>query len=84
MNARDELKKYPLTLVVSSFVGGFAAGSGLHRVAGAAMVKIGRSESARRVAAVAWPMVKQAMKESVREQVIGVVRKATSSADEAD
>lgn len=83
MSAREELKKYPLTLVASSFVGGFAAGSGLHRLAGAAMVKLGRSESARRVAVVAWPLVKQAMKESVREQVVSAVRKATSAASES-
>lgn len=83
MNAREQLKNYPLTTVSVAFLAGFAASSG---IAGASVTALGvvtRNPMVRRVAVVAWPIVRanlsDQMKDNAKSFVRDAFRRATSS-----
>lgn len=74
MSARDELRKYPLTTIGAAFLAGFATSSGLSSAAVTATVAITKNPAVRRVALVAWPLVRQNLSDHVKESATGFVK----------
>lgn len=74
MSARDELRKYPLTTVGAAFLTGFATSSGLSGAAVTATVALSKNPAFRRVAMVAWPLVRANLSDHVKESATGFVK----------
>lgn len=83
MNAREQLKNYPLTTVSVAFLTGFATSSGLAGASVSALGVVTRNPTVRRVAVVAWPIVRANLSEHVKDSTKSFVRdafrRATSS-----
>lgn len=83
MNAKEQLKNYPLTTVSVAFLTGFAASSGLASASVTALGVVTRNPTVRRVAVVAWPIVRSNLttyaKDSTKSFVRDAFRRATSS-----
>lgn len=69
--AHETLKSFPLTTVTSAFFAGFAAGSGMTGAAVTGMGLLTKNAAVRRVAIVAWPLV--------RRQLSGTMKDGASS-----
>lgn len=83
MNATEQLKNYPLTTVSIAFLTGFAASSGLTGATVTALGVVTKNPTVRRVAAVAWPIVRSNlsdhMKARTKSFVRDTVRRATNA-----
>lgn len=83
MNDNPSLRDYPLTTVAASFLAGFATGSGVSGAAVAATAALSKNPGVRRVAAVAWPLVRSKLGVQVRENVAGIAKDAFARARDA-
>lgn len=66
MNSNDTLKSIPLTTVTTAFLAGFATGSGLSGAAVTGLGLLTKNEAVRRVAIVAWPLVRSQIGSTVK------------------
>lgn len=80
MNAREQLKRYPLTTITTAFAAGFATSSGLSAAAVAAAGALGKNPTVRRVALVAWPLVRANLSNHVKQSAKDFVKDAFQSA----
>lgn len=80
MSAKDELRKYPLTTVAAAFITGFATSSGLSGAAVTAAVAVTKNPAVRRVALVAWPLVRANLSDHAKENAAGFVKDIFKSA----
>lgn len=76
MNAREQLRNYPLTTVSVAFLAGFATSSGLASASVTALGVVTRNPTVRRVAVVAWPIVRANLSEHVKDSTKSFVRDA--------
>lgn len=74
MNATEQLKNYPLTTISVAFLTGFAASSGLTGATVTALGVMTRNPTVRRVAAVAWPIVRANLSDHMKDRTKSFVR----------
>lgn len=74
--AREQLKDYPLTTVSLAFLTGFATSSGLASAGVTALSVATRNPTVRRVAVVAWPIVRANLSNHVKDSTKSFVRDA--------
>lgn len=74
MSATEDLRKFPLTTVTVAFLTGFAASSGLTGATVAAVGAISKNPAVRRVALVAWPIVRSNLTSHARARATGFVK----------
>lgn len=76
MNASEQLKNYPLTTISVAFLTGFAASSGLTGATVSALGVMTKSPTVRRVAVVAWPIVRANLSDHMKDRTKNFVRDA--------
>jgi len=74
MNATEQLKNYPLTTISVAFLTGFAASSGLTGATVSALGVMTKNPTVRRVAAVAWPIVRANLSDHAKDRAKSFVR----------
>lgn len=74
MNATEQLKKYPLTTVSLAFLTGFAASSGLTGATVTALGAMTRNPTVRKVAVIAWPIVRANLSDHMKDRTKSFVR----------
>ncbi len=74
MKPADQLREYPLSIVAVSFLTGFAVTSGLSGVTVTALGVMSKNPTVKRVAVVAWPILRSALQEQVKNSNPGVAK----------
>lgn len=74
MSTSEQLKDYPLSILTISFLTGFATTSGLSGATVTAVGVMTKNPTVRRVAAVAWPLLRTALGDQLKDSSTGAVK----------